>query len=271
MTDNESSGSVDQQETELRRCVCPIWSRSGKAPEAVGSSTLLQIGQQGFALTATHVINYFDGRGIHIGTSKGFRPIVGQVSVSVTPDTTDTAFISLHPEITAWLAEEYGFLVIDQIDLWDLPTPTTGYQFFGVPYRKVHRPRNERRFHFPVYSYAAPPVPPSTYESLGLLQVSHVAVDFVERRVRDGTGRIITAPNPEGMSGGPVFSLQRPTSIGPATTGPNERRFVALAIEHRKGVLIGIRVAVALDAIRRAYPHLGNLIPALPPWLKILH
>src|SRR5439155_16164451 len=247
-------------EIELRRSVCPLWLRQGKAPEAIGSTTLLKVGEDAFALTAAHVLEEFKDQSVLIGTQNGFRPLVGEVSTSSPPDVTDNAFIRLHPEIADWLAPEYRFLSLEQVDVGDLPTASSGYEFLGVPYRKVRR-ADGRLFRFPVYSYASTSIPISGYQALGLSPVFHVAVDFVPRRVRDGDGRRITAPNPQGMSGGPIFSRGFSANAG--------RRLVALAIEHRKGVLIGIRIGLVLEPIRWTYPQLRHFLPPLPSHVRL--
>lgn len=252
-------------ETEIRRCVCPLWLRQGKAPEAIGSATLLKIGENSFALTAAHVLEEFTDQPVLVGTQAGFLPLVGEVNTSSPPDMTDNAFVRLNPEIANWLAAEYLFLSLDQVDVYDLPTAGFGYEFLGVPYRKVCR-FNKRLFRFPVYSYTSTSISNAGYQSLGISPFSHVVVDFVPRRVRNGAGRRITAPNPQGMSGGPVFS--KPL-ITPGTSTNVAKRLVALAIEHRKGVLIGIRIGLVLELLRRTYPGLANIIPALPQHLVL--
>jgi hypothetical protein len=257
-----------QLDVELRRSICPLWLKAGRYPEPVGSSTLLKIGDDCFALTAAHVMDCFQGRDIHVGNSHAFRPVVGEISVSVPPDTTDTAFIRLHRDIASWLSEDFRFLSMEEVSIDDLPAPMSGYQFFGVPYRKVPERPSGRHFHFPVYSYAAASLDNAKYTELGILPATHVAVDFVQRRVKDGTGRTITAPNPEGMSGGAVFTCPR-VLLQASAAVTARKRLAAIAIEHRSQALIGVRIGVLLDAIRRFAPHLRSLIPACPPWLQI--
>ena len=246
--------------TELRRSVCPLWLRQGKAPEAIGSATLLKVSEDAFALTAAHVLEEVKGQSVLVGTQNGFRPLVGEVGTSSPPDVTDNAFIRLHPEIANWLAAEYQFLSLEQVDVGDLPTASSGYEFLGVPYRKVRR-ADSRLFRFPVYSYTSTSIPISGYQALGLSPVSHVAVDFVPRHVRNGNGRRTTAPNPQGMSGGPIFSK--------GFSANAVRRLVGLAIEHRKGVLIGIRIGLVLEPIRWTYPQLRHFIPPLPSHVRL--
>src|SRR6266568_5339135 len=115
-------------ETELRRSVCPLWIHQGKAPGAIGSSTLLKVDEDAFALTAAHVLEEIKDQSVLVGTQRGFRPLVGEVSTSTPPDLTDNAFIRLHPEIANWLAAEYRFLSLEQVDVGDLPTASAGYE-----------------------------------------------------------------------------------------------------------------------------------------------
>jgi len=68
------------------------------------------------------------------------------------------------------------------------------------------------------------------------------------------------------MSGGPVFSAHGGLPNG----DQSGRSLVGIAIEHRKGVLIAIRVGVLFDAIRVAFPHLSEVMKPLPPWLSIM-
>lgn len=252
-----------QADLKWRKTVCPVWMYRSGTPELIGCTTLMRIAGASFALTAAHVIEEFGTDRIFFGCRHGFRPFVGEINTSVIPDKSDTAFLRLHEEIADWLAEDFTFLSVSDFQLGDLPVAGTRYTFLGSPYRKAKK--RGKLFHFPVYSIVSDSVSPEIYRSMSLAEASHVVVRFDARRMCDESGRSVTAPNPQGMSGGPVFASYSRISDEDAAAG----RLVAVIIEHHlsERVLVGVRIGCLAAAIKRAYPELSPLIPNLPPWL----
>ncbi|MGO8696523.1 MAG: hypothetical protein ACLQVY_02220 [Limisphaerales bacterium] len=198
-------------DSELRRSICPLWKRCRRYPEFIGSSVLLTLGGRFFIITAQHVVDAFEGKSLNVGNSQAFRPIVGEIYSSAALKQLDICYIQIHPDIAVWLSGDYRFLRAEQVsasDHWQ----RSSYHFFGIPFRKVgDKPKNSL-FTFPVYSYSSFSIDCAEYAANGLSPDAHVAVDFVERKVRDATGRTITAPNPEERAEGPFSANQTTTN-----------------------------------------------------------
>ena len=173
-------------------------------------------------------------------------------------DRTDTAFLALDSGTAKVMAETYAFLPIDYAEVNDPGTPLTSYSVFGCPWRKVEL--DQRTFHSTLYEFKLTSVAHGIYDSSRIAKSSHIALGFDKKKMMDGTGRRVTAPNPEGMSGSPLWKLIQVDDSGRKRW---TRRLSGIVIEHRsdKRLLVGVRVCAALAGIRMRFPELSPFIP----------
>lgn len=137
------------------------------------------------------------------------------------------------------------------------------YEFFGYPWRKVHSEKLGGILEPRLYNFRSVSISKTDYTFLGITPQTHIAVKFDLKQVTDENGRIVAAPNPQGMSGGPVWSFAQTDLGGHQMWTP---RLVGVAIEFisNKQTLIGVRINAALECIRRISPSLSAYIPTNP-------
>jgi hypothetical protein len=251
------------------QCVCPLWVLERGKPDLIGSGTLLRVEQTKFLITAAHVIDCALNQALLVGNSSGFRQIGGfgkltlPVSGSRQADRNDTAVIELDEDTASFIEDAKALLPIRCADANDSFSPGKPYAFFGYPWRKVRSVKSRTLFESRIYKFQSGSVAEIDYASLGLCPHKHIAVEFDLKRVVDGNGRAIVAPNPEGMSGGPVWSFIPVDLDGQKMW---TRRLVGIAIEYRlkTRTFIGVRINAALECIRMTFPNLSPCIPANP-------
>jgi hypothetical protein len=105
--------------------------------------------------------------------------------------------------------------------------------------------------------YTANILPDAKLAEIGVHRGSHLLLAFKKRHSRDTIGRDITAPDPYGMSGGPlwrfdIYTGQKPTS-----------RLVGILIEWRDEIagILAVRMPIVLAGIAHQHPKLGGFIP----------
>jgi Trypsin-like peptidase domain len=239
----------------FEQCMCPLWILERGVPELIGTGTLLKIEAHTFLITAAHVIDSAWNQPLLIGGLTGLKQIGGH-GKSTQPasglrkdDRNDTAVIVLDQETTSHVETAYAPLPIQYADVNDFFLPQKPYAFFGFPWRKG----GKKSFGFQAMS-----VSESDYISLGLSILQHIVVEFDLKHAiesNDRHRRELVAPNPQGMSGGPVWSFVSVDSDGQQIL---TRRLAGIAIEYisDRKMLVGIRINVALECARMMFPSL---------------
>ena len=99
--------------------------------------------------------------------------------------------------------------------------------------------------------------------------MTHIVVESDLKKMTQA-GERRTAPDPEGMSGGPVWSYSQ---IGTDRDGKEElsMRLAGIAISYKRDrrCLVGIRINILLERIRIKFPELSPAIPANPKLLIV--
>jgi len=254
---------------QFDQCVCPLWILVRGKPDLIGSSTILKVQQTRFLITAAHVIDRSMNQALLVGSPTGFRQIGGcgkltlPGSDSRQADRNDIAVIALDEETASFIEAAYASLPIHCVDANDSFSPGKPYEFYGCPWRKVGSGKSRRVFEPSIYKFKSRSVAETDYAPLGLSSHKHIAVEFDLKRVVDGNGRAVVAPDPEGMSGGPVWSFVPADSDGQKMW---TRRLAGITIEYisKKRTLVGVRINAPLECIRVMFPTLSPSIPANP-------
>lgn len=254
---------------EFYQCVCPLWFDKQGKPDLVGSSTLIKVEQTRFLITAAHVIDSAMNNAMLVGSAKGFTQIGGRGKLTLassgsrSSDRDDTSVIALDENTASFIEAAFVPLPIRYADVNDSFQHGKHYEFFGYPWRKVHAGGAGRILEPTLYKFKSGSIGENDYASLGLTTHKHIAVEFDLKQVTDETGRTVAAPNPEGMSGGPVWSFVPVQLDGQKMWS---RRLAGIAIEYRSTTrtLIGVRINAALECIRMMFPNLSSSIPRNP-------
>ena len=241
--------------------MCPLWILERGVPDLIGTGTLLEIEKQSFLITAAHVIDSAGNQPLLVYGSMGLRQIGGHGKITRPAsdlrkdDRDDTSVVALDQETIDHLETAYKPLPIQHADANDLFLPQKPYAFFGFPWRKDSKKS---------YGFQAMSVAETDYISSGLSPQKHIAVEFdLKHAIDNNDGRELVAPNPQGMSGGPVWSF---VSVDLDGQQMLTRRLVGIAIEYisDRKMLVGVRINAALECIRMMFPSLSASIPANP-------
>ena len=143
------------------------------------------------------------------------------------------------------------------VDVDDIGKPGATYIAMGYPATKNAKiDTKEKTLKRRPASYTANILPSGKLDGLGVHSGSHLLIAFEKRHSRDRAGRDITAPDPFGMSGGPLWRFDVFSDV-PGT------RLVGMLIEWKSeaGGILAVRLPVVLAGIARNYPSLTEFIP----------
>ena len=234
-------------------------------PDPLGTAAVLTVAGKYLLMTAAHVLDPMSESTLYGGIDGGsLVEITGQAYFSGAPesgghenDEIDVAFIDLSPETVLKLTTDV-LLTPDDLDVNDRGRIEDVYVAMGYPYRKTKRVAGAN-VESKLYKYTTV-LRPNLYAAERRDEATHVVLGFHRRSMRF-EGRQQTAPDPGGMSGGPVFRLD---NVGtPLISGVPLGRLVALLTDYsaRNHVLIGPRVSVLVAYVRKALPDLSPHLP----------
>lgn len=260
---NLAQGSA-QASRDLIRFVRPIYTaNSASEPELIGTGVLIAVGQKHFLVTAAHVLDLTGKSTYYIPTEiTGDLVVLEGESVHSVPERTvdlvDIAVVLLSPALVGKLGREI-YLSPSDVDLDDVGDPTRVYIAMGYPWRKnVAINRATRRLRASLSAYAANVLPPQILETAGLDQKSHLLVKYRKRHSRTQIGMDVTAPDPHGMSGGPLWRFD---PYGPSL---QTIQLVGILIEWRRseGGLLAVRMPLVFAAASRLCPDIEESLPS---------
>lgn len=133
------------------------------------------------------------------------------------------------------------------ISPYAMPRAGKKFAFVGYPSTKGKADRVALDVRSASYAYLSGAAPTETYGKLGLDPRFHIVLPFSKRGVVDLHGKLFNFPKPNGISGAPLWELQKPEAGG--------RKVVGVMIEHRRqqGVLIAADIAAVLLMLRDYY------------------
>lgn len=223
-------------------------------PDAGGTGTWLQIGDEKFLVTAAHVI---DNGFIWFPRKNGFKRLnsPGVMTNSRTKsrddDRGDFAIFHLQPEDINAMHPFHNFIQMSDVDVNLNYRFREPYEFIGFPYRREKLNHIAKQTRPGFMSVTSEAVSEETFAALGLSIHTHAVIAFRrDKMMRSGTR--VTAPLPHGMSGGAVWKRY---------PGTETRKLCAIAIEYREHCLIGSRISGLLEYIRARFSWLSQYIP----------
>lgn len=236
-------------------------------PELIGTGVFLAIGNRRFVFTAAHVFgppgegsqhlyipsdrtgNLTELLGTHVRSKSN--------EDSSEHDTNDVGIVLLDDDLAGQINPD-SFVRIDSVDVDDIGDFQRPYMAMGFPWRvspKVClRSRMATATH---WSYATELLRNEDLLKLGLGRKSHFLLRYAKRHSRNESGRDITAPHPQGVSGGPVWRLDQ------INDRDQTSRLVGIVIEWREevGGLLATRLPMTLAGIGQLCPDIAHLIP----------
>lgn len=250
--------------TKLLPAVGPVFvpDRRGE-PEVIGSAVFLRVGPSHFVITAAHVTDRAGGQ-VYVGGESRIVGISGQYSRTLgsgagSADPFDLAVLPLRDSEISEL-RDCRFLNLEDCEIGEraiVGRPgSSKYLLLGYPFSKQKGLRDDTVL-LDSMKLLAEACPDSEYTRFGKNPAGHLMIGFDKKRSANLNG-VVTPPDPYGVSGGGIFRLRGWTGEEAET-----ETLVAIAIEwtRRAGKsIIGTRIDVCLDGIRRRYP-------LLAPWI----
>lgn len=255
--------------SRVREATVPIVGVTHRnQPDPVGSAVLFEVGNQTFAMTAAHVLDFLesDTELAFLG-SPGVVELSGEYFRTPMPlegrsaDRVDLAFIELSREQRNKLGDiraiQPGDLLMDHVPD-RRPILRSKYLMLGYPV--TQQPRQ-------IVDGAYVPISLSgilhetrdlaLYAMLGVEQATHLILHFNRAEFANADGAVF-APHPRGASGGGIWILDG--MMDSAVPAPRPR-LVAIAIEYEKKhhCVVGTRIRPLIDQIRVRTPVTSRL------------
>jgi hypothetical protein len=235
-------------------------------PEVVGSTVVMQLSAGYYAATAGHVMRKLAPSAVYMATVSGLTEISDRgVTSAMSDDPSDPYLrdISVFP-LPASVAEQLvsvEFVTAAQLDLEQEAADGVAYAFIGCPSSK-NAPKRRGVARMVRLGLVGVPADHAAYEKIGTTPAQHLITNFVRSRQRRERA-FDKSPDPHGMSGGAAWKLGSGLELAKSSTVP---RLVGINIEHKAEmkVLVAIRIAFAVAALRTAYPETRADLPEVP-------
>lgn len=260
------AAEAEIQSRKLLKHICAIYRVDDKRnPEQYGTGIFLNIGNHYFLITAAHVLDNNSSSMLYIPGNKSGKLVFldGEALKSVAEagdrnnDRTDVGIIVLKSDLVDEIGND-AFLPISMADVDDIGKKGDIYIAMGYPAKRNEKVNlAERTFKRRPISYTANILPDEKLSAVGVHRGSHLLLSFKKRHSHDNSGRDITAPDPHGMSGGPLWRFDVYKKQQPAS------RLVGILIEWRDEVagILAVRIPVLLAGIAHHLPGLKKFIP----------
>lgn len=251
---------------KLLQCIVPILNDDdGHVPMACGSGVLVAIDEEHFLLSAAHVLDKTAKHTLLIPTLSELKAIRGPMVCTVPPDGDrdldwlDVGYVRLTAAEAQQLSPQFEFLPVGLIDVNDIATSQSHYVFSGYPGSAVQRRYRSNVLDGQQHSYTGRNASYCTYWQAGTNFIANIVVTFDAKRAIDQQGRTVRPKDRHGMSGGGVWVL----SGSPILRKVPRLRLCGVITEHPKqnNCLVGTRLFVLLEMIRKDLPHLSPMIP----------
>lgn len=245
---------------ELYRYMFPLLTDDEGQPDVRGTAFVVAVGRCRFIVTAAHVVESGGLSTLRFGRGIIANPTAVNVVTTGLPasgnrddDRLDLAVWQADEQIASALRAQ-GVLPIEMesFSVEDLAVDGDHYVFSGYPASRTRTNRSTRMIDPGPISVSCMAIVDDRLPALGLNHATHIVGAFDRRRMADQQGQQITAPEPWGMSGGPVWKIKG-----------NDCRLVGVGIEYREGSkgLVASRLGAVVALLRASYPETRSLLP----------
>lgn len=238
----------------LSRHIVPICEKDVRGlTQGHGTGLLVSNNESNFLVTAAHVLEPLkEGRRLFIPAGKNAeRNLFENWREPIRIDsahTTDVAVLRFERDARPPYFD-LGLVGIPFANLKSraLPRKTKDYFVTGFPATRVKHHIKNQTVEIEPLGNKAPSIDDALYEKFGLDPNTSIALDFDVNSIRRRNGILQAAPEPQGMSGSPVWELFE-------HAGPNDSKrnqVVRILIEHRRKdkLLVATDISVAKDLI----------------------
>ncbi|HZV86658.1 MAG TPA: hypothetical protein VFF95_03860 [Candidatus Binatus sp.] len=261
--------AIGQLEDFAQEHSCPIYDISESRGDLTGSGFFLKLDGQLILVTAAHVLENIRSGSLYLPGQGTFVPLEGHLRTTLQYDTDgrpryglDIAWVVLSSKCAESVSAQP--LGAEDLDPNDIPRVQVHYGFAGFP-ASQNKPRPNpatqlrpgfvstekgcRTFLPKSVFCAGLPANDSVYAALNLRKECHFAMTFDRRHMIARDLKEQTAPDPHGMSGGPVWRLGGYQEIERGLLQP---RIIALAVEYHAPIdaLVGVRISLLVGAMR---------------------
>ena len=238
---------------DVSRYIVPIFADIRGAPVSMGTGFLVNAGQDHILVTAAHVLDHLTSLPHYFYMDQKLkRALTPPILVSKLPpsgdradDLVDVGIVILRDEgLPPYPNVGRDSMPLDVISPYAMPRAGKKFAFVGYPSSKGKADRVALDVRSASYAYLSGPAPAETYAKLGLNPRLHIVLPFSKRGVVDLGGKSFNFPKPNGISGAPLWELQKPEAGG--------RKVVGVMIEHRRQQ-VATDIAAVLLILRDYY------------------
>jgi len=253
---------VDALKDQLAKHVVPIFRDDEKGrPELLGSGLLVAARQGSFLVSAAHVLDPVrTDEPLYLHPRPGCKLRLAGRHFLTLPDAggdrkrdgLDVGVLRLEGTAAPPYPEVGKLpLPVEALVPGAIPRQRKQYLALGFPSRKSKVDVARKEVEARLYSSLCRSAPAERYAELGISTSSHIVLEFNRKRVLERDGQRRSFPNPEGMSGSPLWVLWD-------TQGKNDPSFtpaVGILVEHPISgqVLVATDVMFVLELIRLGF------------------
>lgn len=224
-----------------------------------GTGLLVTYKSQNFLVTAAHVLDPLrEGRRLYFPCSaQGERNIQGPALCTKAPDPADCNSDKIDIGVVKLDGEwQPPYPEVNKVALpFDCLTPgavpRTGKQYFvtGFPATRVRAHIRNQQVETRPYGNWCSSINDDEYQTKGLRPLQNFALSFDVKNVQADDGPTQSFPEPQGLSGSPIWLLYDEHGENDPTTN----QVVGILIEHRRAdkLLVGTDIKFAIELIRQ--------------------
>jgi hypothetical protein len=242
-----------------RSAVLPVFGSQNNSLVLLGSSVLIQLGNEVVLLTAAHVTDFnksydllIPGVRVLIDLSGHFADMRLPESGKRLDDRYDIAYYRLDHDVAQNIHADFTILGPEDADITDTAAKGDSYSMIGFPATKSDIGNGTASADLLVLSGEA--CDSTLYSKLHLSVKDHLIVRYRRKKgTHASTGNRTMAPSPHGMSGGGVFAWSKRLPDPTALAIP---KLVAILTEYRPehNVFVATRLHCYLACIAKNNP-----------------
>jgi hypothetical protein len=281
LTDHQRLLTLEAAE-RFQNAVRPLFrlTRKRGEPWFIGSSVLVCVGPQCFALSAAHVFDVPPEEKTPAGVRGGVMATFGSDGAEApvelhgvlhtTPipasrnrrdDRIDVAVLELGDSEAKGI-DDALFLSPSDFDIRDAEAPRQPYLLLGFPDSKQKRDVPAARYETQLGPFTGYEAPTGDYDALGVTRQTHLAIRFDPSSIRGPSGQLRQGVHhPDGKSGGGWWRIDQ--QFGPVSADIN-MKLVATMSEYdrpKAKALLATRINSHVELIAKARPDLAGYLP----------
>lgn len=256
ISDNRSLSTVIEESLQLlSKYVIPIYRTYRRRPQLAGSGFFVTNAGKDFLVSAAHVLDEMVSNPLFFYIAPGVtRNLSGdlirpRVMGSRNSDLIDVAVLMITgQDMPPYPDVDKHKLQISSLVPQNIPRAGKHYAIVGFPSSKSKPNPDAKTVKAIAYAYHNPSIDDMDYDRFGFDPKNHVLMSFDQKNGFDKNGRHVAFPNPQGMSGSPLWEL----FDNDVQNANKEFSVAGVGIEHRKDsrLMISTDIKYVLEMIR---------------------